>query len=168
MNKDELQFIITRYDHYYDSTNNKGQFFLGLNTFILGGVGVGFFSIKNQISISAFLLFLTVLLACLGLISIYFTLKALIPFFGSKKRPGTSLIFFGSVAKLKRHEFVTKVQSYSPTEFEKDLSEQAHELAIGLDKKFHWLKWAGWLLLIQFILLIPFTYLIYQNLKQCI
>ena len=47
MTKEELQFIINRYDHYYDSVNNKGQFYLGFNTFLIGGLA-GVYALLQQ------------------------------------------------------------------------------------------------------------------------
>lgn len=167
MKKDELQFTISRYDHFYDSINNKGQFFLALCTFLIGSIGVGFFSIKDLSAISFNLAIVTIFLFAASILTIYFVLKALIPFWGtSEKKSIVSLISFEAVRKLKKETFVSKVQHCNETEYEADLARQAHELATGLSRKFHRLKWAGWLLLFQFILIIPFTYLIYQHLKK--
>lgn len=39
-----LQFIIQRFDQYFDAINNKGSFYIGLNTFILTGLSAGYFA----------------------------------------------------------------------------------------------------------------------------
>ncbi len=44
-----LKHTIDRYDHYFDSINNKGNLFLTLNTFLLGGMITGYYSIKDNI-----------------------------------------------------------------------------------------------------------------------
>lgn len=167
MKKDEYQFIISRYDHFYDSVNTKGQFFLGLNTFILGSIGLGFFSIKDVSTAPLNLIIITILLGSTGLLSVYFVLKAIIPFWGSSdKKLIPSLISFEKVKTLKRDMYIEQAKNCDEVSYEKDLAQQAHELAIGLSKKFHRLKWAGWCIMLQFLLLIPFTTLIFQHLKN--
>ncbi|HEY9488539.1 MAG TPA: hypothetical protein VIQ51_09410, partial [Chryseosolibacter sp.] len=36
--QEHLRFCIERFDHYYDSVNNKCALFLTVNTFIVGGL----------------------------------------------------------------------------------------------------------------------------------
>ncbi len=38
MEFERLIFCINRYDHYYDSVNNKSNVFLVISTFIVGGL----------------------------------------------------------------------------------------------------------------------------------
>lgn len=53
-----LRHTMDRYDHYYDSVNNKGNLFLTLNTFLLGGIITGYYSVKSDISEQFDVLFL--------------------------------------------------------------------------------------------------------------
>ena len=52
-----LKHTMDRYDHYYDSINNKSNLFLALNTFLLGGIVTGYYSIKNEIACGFDILF---------------------------------------------------------------------------------------------------------------
>lgn len=37
MEKERLEYTMTRLDHYYDSVNNKTAVYIAINTFITGG-----------------------------------------------------------------------------------------------------------------------------------
>ena len=45
---EHAKFVIERFDHYYDTVNSKGSFYIGLNTFILGGLCAGYISIADK------------------------------------------------------------------------------------------------------------------------
>ena len=36
--KDRLEYTINRFDHYFDSVNNKSAVYIAINTFITGGI----------------------------------------------------------------------------------------------------------------------------------
>ena len=38
MEKDRLKYTINRFDHYFDSVNNKSAVYIAINTFITGGI----------------------------------------------------------------------------------------------------------------------------------
>ncbi len=80
-NKEKLEMLkhtMDRYDYYYDSVNNKGNLYLTLDTFLLGGIITGYYTIKETIAGRYDVLFFTWagLLSCL--LSICFTLWAII------------------------------------------------------------------------------------------
>lgn len=166
MTKEELQFIINRYDHYYDSVNNKGQFYLGLNTFLIGGLGAAYALTQQQhICICSLNLFMISLLV-INFISIFFTLRATLPYLKSGDNKNyKSLIFFGSVAEFSKEQFIEKATNASAEDIKSDFAIQTYQLAVGLAKKFERLKFAGLFLAIEFILLIPFLITFFINIK---
>lgn len=166
MTKEELQFSIDRYDHYYDSINNKGQFYLGLNTFLIGGLGATYILLRQQQICSTCLDMMMIVLFSISFISVYFTLRAILPYLKSgNKAEYTSLIFFGSVASLSKEQFVQKANNISEADMKNDLTIQTYQLASGLAKKFERLKFAGIFLAVEFILLIPFLIILFINIK---
>lgn len=166
MTKEQLEFIIGRYDHYYDSVNNKGQFYLGLNTFIIGSMGAAFSMLNTSHTCTICLYVLLAIILLIGFTSTYYTLRAILPYL----KPGDesaspSLIFFGSVSKLTKEQYLTKVSSVSAGDVVTDLISQAHQLALGLSLKFGRLKIAGLLIACEFAFLIPFLILFFINIK---
>ena len=166
MNKDQLQFIIDRYDHYYDSVNNKGQFYLGLNTLIMGGLGAAFSMLNTNHCCTTWLYVLVSLMLAAGSASSFYTLCATLPYLKSGNSKPSSLIFFGSVSKLSQKEFLSRSLAVTDQEVNEDLSIQAHQLATGLSLKFKHLKVAGVLIAIEFALLVPFLILFFINVKK--
>jgi len=161
------KFSIQRYDHYYDTVNNKSAFFIGLNTFILGGICTGYVTLYKEIAFTSWLYFFTGvhLACCLG--SILYTLLAMTPFTKDKysNDNSTSLLFFGGVAKHTHSHFHQKFLLLDEPTFLEDITKQIHCLSKGLDQKFSRLKIASYFLISQFTLLIPFIYLLIKNLK---
>lgn len=162
MNKlEEAKYIINRYDHYYDSINNKGNFYLVLNTFIIGGLLSGYYSLDKQYHfecVFSYLLFLTLLI---NVCSILFTLYAIKPFFS--KRNGNkdkSLYYFGDVSERKITEYQKKFIKSSEKEFLDDATSQIHKLAIGLKNKFKKINIASILIGIQVLLILVFVLLL--------
>lgn len=142
-----LKHTMDRYDHYYDSVNNKGNLYLTLNTFLLGGIVTGYYSIKDHIVCGVDILFFVWAGLILCLLSIGFSLWATIPYL-SKQADSTngSVIYFGNVANVSFQSFK---QMYSDMTDEKrfeDYLQQVHLLALGLQKKFDRLKIATYLL----------------------
>lgn len=165
--KEHLKFIIDRFDKFYDAANNKGTFYIGLNTFILSGICVAYIALKGNIEMNNVILTLAAVMLSSCLVSIYFTIRALIPFLSdSKYSANPSLIYFGGVAKRTLPDYESKIQALSDADIVKDLVHQAHCLARGLKSKYAKLKFAGWALVFQFVLLIPILLLTFKNLKS--
>ncbi len=161
--KQRLLFCIGRYDQYYDSVNNKSSVFLGLSTFIVGGLVAGYFALPPLVNCTPLMCFLMMMLILLGIIIMIIVVLAATPFLSQRI---DSLHFFGSISCLSHNDFCAKSVSTISDEDELiDLRTQVHQLACGLSSKFKKLKIAGNLFTIQFILFIPLLILILNNLK---
>lgn len=163
---EHAKFAIERFDHYYDSVNNKGAFYIGLNTFLLGGLFVGFVTLYNQVAKPQYLWVMLICFALCGVISIVATIFAINPFLlsGKKKSRNRSLIFFGSIAEYQKENFIKTFLDQDSSRILNDTVTQTWFLAKGLDLKYKRLKIAGYLLIIQFVLLIPIIFCITKNL----
>lgn len=160
---DHAKFLIDRFDHYYDTVNNKGSFYIGLNTFILGGLCAGYISIENKVeqSFCFWVLLISIFILCIT--SIIYTISALSPFIKDNANGDDipSLIFFGGIAKHNLNTFLEKINNESIETMQDDMYRQVHCLANGLNSKFKKLKRVSYLLLLQFITIIGlFTYII--------
>lgn len=155
---EEIKFIIGRYDHYYESINSKSNLYLALNTFVIGGVITGYFSLRANEDLCHILnlLFFVELVICLG--STLFTLSAVKPFLWKGKiRNASSIYFFDDVANLNPDDYKSRCLNQGPDEFIDDLIEQAHQLAIGLKQKFFRIKIASRLIAIQALIIVIYT-----------
>jgi hypothetical protein len=160
MEKDRLEYSINRFDHYFDSVNNKSAVYIAINTFITGGIIalltqteiVCEMSTMGKISIG--------LLLFIGILSLIILSIASIPFFSKKP---DSLYYFGAISEMKQSEFNEISKHYSDKEELKDLRSQVYILSKGLTTKFSRLKLAGILLVVQFFLLLPTLYFILIN-----
>ncbi|HLN94399.1 MAG TPA: Pycsar system effector family protein [Flavobacterium sp.] len=163
MEKERLRFCIERYDNYYDSVNNKSSVFLGLSTFIVGGLIAGFFALPDFADCTPWICILMTLLILLGIFIMIIVVLASTPFLGKGK---DSLHYFGSVSCHSHDAFCQKSQTQD-TGYDElaDLRTQVHQLASGLSSKFYKLKTAGILFAVQFALFIPLLLLIISNLK---
>ncbi len=150
MEKDRLEYTIGRFDHYFDSVNNKSAVYIAINTFITGGVIVLLTQTNIVCEMSRFGKFCVGLLLFIGVVSLIILSLASIPFFSKKPE---SLYYFGSVSQMKQSEFNKVSEEYSANDELKDLRSQTYILSKGLTKKFTRLKFAGILLVGQFALL---------------
>lgn len=160
---DHLKFCVERFDHYYDSVNNKSALFLTINTFIVGGLVAIYPSLRNYVDCGACILILLSLILAVGLASIFATLLAGIPFLS---KPGKSNLYFGSIAGRERQAFLDDLKTYTSDQQIEDYSAQVHILALGLNRKFEKLQYAGSLIFVEFLLAIPFIILLINNLKK--
>jgi hypothetical protein len=158
---DHAKFVIGRFDHYNDSVNSKGAFYIGLNTFLLGGVFVGFNALYKEMDIPAVLWLLLITFAICSVASAVLTIVAINPFLdsGNEATAKNSLIFFGSVARHQQQNFVHDFTNQDEHRKLSDTLNQAWMLSQGLKSKYKKLRVAGWMLIIQFGLLIPIIYL---------
>lgn len=154
------KFIINRIDHYYNGVNLKGTFFLGVNTFILGGCIAAFKADCFAQSIPNEPLFIISLLL-VGLFSsasIAFVLLSILPFLKSgNSYEYKSAIFFGSIASQDFKELQNGMQ-VSDSVFEEDLIKQIHTLSKGLKSKFIMIRNAGILLFLSIVSALVFFY----------
>lgn len=136
-----IKDAIGRYDHYYDSINGKGGTYLALNTFILGGLITGYYTIRDTRYYSQGYLVLTVVTICFCILSIGATLWAIMPYFGKSRSP-KSILYFKDVASLKIENLRDKINGLSEATLLEDLCCQMLALAKGLNKKFYLLWYA--------------------------
>jgi len=137
--KEEIKFIIGRFDHYYDSVNNKGNLYLAVNTFILGGVLSGYLSLDAKCHFGNEVLLMLVIALGLNLVSFYFTLKAVNPFL-SRKQNTPSMLYFGDVSNASEAYTIEYWENISDMTLLDDLIMQYRILAAGLFTKFKWLQ----------------------------
>lgn len=151
MEKDRLKYTINRFDHYFDSVNNKSAVYIAINTFITGGIIVLLTQTDFVYNMSKIGKFGVATLLLMGVLSLIILSVASIPFFSKKP---DSLYYFGSISKMKQSEFNKTSKNYTEKDGLQDLRTQTYILSKGLTKKFTWLKLAGIFLVIQFILLL--------------
>lgn len=163
MEKERLKFCIKRFDHYYDSVNNKSAVFLGLSTFIVGGLVAAYPSILSLVNCGFFVHVLMLSVIGIGLGIMIIVIMASTPFLTTDTN---SLHYFSSISCMTKDQYCNRSSTTCTEEDELiDLREQVHQLSGGLNNKFKKLKWAGKLFTIQFCLFIPLILLIVFNLK---
>ncbi len=150
MEEDRLKYTINRFDHYFDSVNNKSAVYIAINTFITGGIIVLLTQTNIVFEMSKTGKFSIALLLLLGILSLIVLSVASIPFFSKKPK---SLYYFGAISQMNQSEFNEASKNYTKNDELKDLRCQTHILSKGLTKKFSRLKLAGQFLVAQFILL---------------
>jgi len=160
--QEHLKFCIERFDHYYDSVNNKSALFLAVNTFIVAGLMSIYPNIQLTFECGIWINSFFSIIVFAGLISILMTLSAGIPFLA---KPGKSHLYFGSIAAMSLDEFRNSLSVLSADGLEQDYSTQIHQLSRGLRAKFRRLQWAGYLIFSEFVLAIPFIILLMNNIK---
>jgi hypothetical protein len=163
MNKqDHLKFSIERFDHYFESVNNKGALFLTINTFIVGGLIAIYPSIRDSVNCGIWINGFFTVIVFGGLLSILVTLWAGIPFLSST---GNTVLYFGSIASTSISEFKSSFSTHTPDSLDDDYLSQIHQLSIGLRSKYQKLSIAGNLIFIEFVLTIPLIVLLMNNIK---
>lgn len=153
MEKDRLKYTINRFDHYFESVNNKTAVYIAINTFLMGGVIAGYSSVSDYIDVyvDIFNIILCIQLAT-GLITLIILVYASIPYFTEKSE---SLFYFDSIGSISKEDFLIQTKKYEKKDEINDLRNQVYTLSKGLNKKFTRLKISGRLLVFQFITLTP-------------
>ena len=142
-----LKHTMDRYDHYYDSINNKGNLFLALNTFLLGGIIRGYYIVKETLAGQYNIIFFVWLALICCLLSIGFTLWAIIPYLNKKvDSVNGAVISFGDVSRLTLSSFKKKYEELTDEKRYNDYVQQVYLLALGLQNKFRRLQTATYLL----------------------
>lgn len=147
---DHLKFVVSRYDNFIESSQSKSNLYIALNTAIIGGIITLFLSERELTFFSIILFGLTSLLSVVSLI---LTLMAINPYLKSNGSENKSTIFFMDVASMSYKKFRKRISSVNDDILLKDLACQAHNLAIGLKKKYFMLRIAGILIMGEFALL---------------
>lgn len=163
MEKERLIFCIERFDHYYDSINNKSSVFLGLGTFVVGGLIASYPYLQEHVYCSTTLLVLLSISIALAFFALIIVITASTPYLSKEK---TSMYYFYSIAAKKRGIFIDESKNFEEEEDLSDLRVQVHGLASGLRKKFSRLRIAAILYTLMFISMIPLVILILINFKN--
>lgn len=154
---EELKFVIGRFDHYYDSINNKGNLYLTINTFILGGIIVGYYTLdqtfhfRNSVLFTAFI----PVILC-NLISSTFTFLAIAPF-ARRFKGGNSRLFFADVSQQALTKWRQQWEGLTDEIWQVELQSQSHQLSIGLNRKFKRLSYATLFIWLQVFGIISFS-----------
>jgi hypothetical protein len=161
--KERLKFCIGRYDHYFDSVNNKSNVYLTLSVFVFGGL-LGLYptilvKTDSNLWVNVFML----LVMGIGLTAMLITILASRPYLTKET---DSLLFFQSVSNMGQTEFETQSSTATEEQEINDLRIQTFQLACGLKAKFTKLLLVASLFAIQFALFIPLIILILNNLKK--
>lgn len=150
-----LKHTMDRYDHYYDSINNKGSLFLSLNTFLLGGVITGYYSIKDTLEGRCDIIFFVWIALISSILSIVLTLMAIIPYLNKQADSiNGSAMNFGNVSNLSFQSFKKMYDDMTEERQYHDCLQQVHLLAKGLQRKFNRLQSATYLLAGSFVSII--------------
>lgn len=161
-NYEHLKFLIERFDHYYDSINNKGNALLVINTFSIGGVAAFYTAFQNDVEWSFGLKTYGIVLCLLWAVSLFLTTWALTPY---RKSHSNSLIFFGNISSLSEAVFLKQISAQKDDALSQDMQRQVYYLAQGLAKKFELLRWATYLLFTSYIVLVLASIILLTNLK---
>ncbi|GAB3999488.1 hypothetical protein GCM10028807_49850 [Spirosoma daeguense] len=162
MELERLKFLIGRFDHFYDTINNKCAVFLALNTFIVGGLVAAYPPLLEKVNCNFWLHANMSVLLLLGIIIMIIVTKALIPYLG---QPTNSILFFGDISRFDHPAFADFSKTLSNEDELSDFRRQVHQLSIGLLAKFRKLRLVGQLMIAQFILFVPLIFMIVTNLK---
>lgn len=158
-----LKFAIDRYDHYYESVNNKGNVYLTILTFLLGGTITGFYSLNSKTTCTGWEWFLFYLIIAVLVLGIILTLTALKPYLknGTGNLDG-SAFYFADVASFTKNEYKQIMETRTIIDFHGDMVNQTHQLASGLTKKYRLLSWSTFLIGIAIILILIFGLIIFK------
>jgi hypothetical protein len=145
-----LQFAVGRFDHYYDSINNKGNVYLALNSVLLVAVVTAYYALfdKGSVGYRSHLVVVAILIC--NLFSSGFTLSALYPY--RKKTAlslSKSLFWFGDISCDTTMQYAQRWNQADEPTITEDLVAQTHTLACGLQAKFRKLRVATWFLMIE-------------------
>lgn len=162
MEKERLEYTVNRLDHYYDSVNNKTAVYIAINTFITGGSITLLTQIQDLLDKENWLLFFLAAIITLGVGSLVLLALASMPYF-SPKSDIESLYYFASIGQKDPDDFFELSKKQTKKGNLKDLRKQVYVLSKGLKSKFKKLKWACSLLIIQFVLLAPLTYILIKT-----
>lgn len=165
---EDLEFkfkLIERFDGYYAEINNKGAFLLAFNTFIIGSLLISY---KDLVEIiewnkkSHFSILLGIILL-MSLSSMFFTIRAIMPYLKSKKDGDNvykSFMFFKNIAEYDQSAYVSMMSNFQGLDISRELSIQVHNLSTGLHFKHKLVRVALIINIVQLFVLLPIVYLI--------
>lgn len=143
-----MKFNISRYDHYYDSVNNKANFWLAFNSFAIGAVLSTYNALwalvpaAKQENFSYGVLIFTLL----SIIASILILIASFPHLNTNRRMSQrkrSLLYFEDVSAMESDDYQTQLDKADLIRQNLDFTNQAHNLALGLRRKYTILSYVG-------------------------
>jgi len=159
--KERLLYSINRFDHYFESVNNKSAVYLAMNTFLLGGIITGYISVQEHVcQFRTFFNFLLTIEMLSGITGLLIITRASIPYFS---KDSDSLYYFGGIGSMDKEKFFECSKNLDKKAEMQDLRDQVHSLSKGLNMKFVRLKISGWLIFLQFVLLAPIIIILIVN-----
>lgn len=162
---EQSRFLINRFDHYFDSINNKGVFYITINTFLLGGLLSQIGQIIKSGNNSWWIYTLVLGFILVNIASTILTILSINPFKSPKCDESASLIYYNDIACKDLNSFKAQYQNQTEEFMEGDFATQVHQLAEGLKTKFDRLRYAGILLLFEFVTLIPIVVIAILSVK---
>lgn len=150
---ENLKFILTRLDTYIESSQNKSNLYLALNTIILGGV-ITIISVLDDLNCNQLLNFLLLLIAIASIMSILITLSAINPYMKSSRGKEKSIFFFDDIAECtSRSDYQRLLKDEVDNELIDDMCSQVYSVAKGLRVKYKRLRIVGYIIAGEFIVL---------------
>ena len=142
------KFVIGRYDHYFDSVNNKANFWLAFNTFAIGVVLTTYKDVKDIIPVHATSWFNwgVVVFLVVAVVASFLILVASWPHLNTRKRAAASsrsLLYFDDVAVVDIVDYQNALDGANEHQLQLDYTNQVHQLATGLSRKYQLLAIAG-------------------------
>lgn len=156
---EQSRYVLSRFDHYIEGANSKGNFLLAFSTFLFGFIVTSFndiveFNCHNGENWTKGLL---IGILVMGIISIALTIAAVFPFLktnNSTSKKYHSLVFFNSIAEMEEEDFLKQYKEQKDKKVCKDLAMQIHAISKGLKAKYFRISWSIKIVFIQLILLL--------------
>lgn len=150
---ENLKFILTRLDTYIESTQNKSNLYLVLNTIVLGGV-ITIISVLKDLNCIGYLIILLIIIAMASILSIIITLFVINPFMKNSIEKKKSIFFFSDIASCSiLAEYEKQIEDDDDAKLVHDLCSQIYSISKGLNSKYNKLKFVGYSIAGEFILL---------------
>jgi hypothetical protein len=142
--------------------------YLVVNTFFISAFLGVLPSISSNFMITELTTVVIVIFLILCFASIFIVLLAVSPFLksGTKNGAEASIFFYESVHGCDKDYYCKKLIDIEEESLQKDVGNQLYCLAEALSGKYKKLMWAGRLIILEFILLIPIVVLLCIHLKK--
>jgi hypothetical protein len=161
---DLMKFNISRYDHYYDSVNNKANFWLAFNSFAIGAVLASYSTAKELVVLENRGMF-SCGVAVFTILSVFACILIMVassPHLNARRRAANatrSLLYFDDVAAMDVVDYRNELDSADIVRETSDMTGQAHSLAMGLARKYKILSYVGRMMILSLLVLLYMIYL---------
>jgi len=156
---EQSRYVLSRFDHYIEGANSKGNFLLAFSAFLFGFIVTNFNDIVefNNFSGKNWITGLLIVILVFGIISIGLTIAAVFPFLktnNSTSKKYHSLVFFNSIAEMNEEDFLIQYKEQKDKKVCKDMAMQIYAISKGLKTKYNRISWSIGFVFIQLILLL--------------